>query len=931
MINRWSLRANLVGSVLAMGVLGVMLAALVAETYREYAIDSQRTAFEKIIGLRVDAVLDELLRVSHDLGQAVQEEDSFRKLFRERNAAVLDEHLQSQFHQYFVTAGIIKLESLAVYDNDFKLISRAIPEDGSVDSGCPGLYARAAQRRGPQRLKTISELCLVNGRPYQSLLVPIGGLSVKGYLEVVTDPVYSLREIEASLGMPLRITYIDETVAYSSKQWPAESVAKSAVVATYSPSTQLKEPAFKLSVVRDVSEFESQLTATRNKYVLVMVGISLLLALIMIAVLNKTALTPLHRLVERLRGIHNDKEKLGDPVVVSGNREVRELASGFNQMTNELKELYDTLLSKNADLSQEINDREFAERELKKHRDHLEDLVEQRTLDLATARDAALEASRSKSFFLANMSHELRTPLNAIIGYSEMLLDDVNESYDQKIGPDLKRIHSAGRHLLSLINDILDLTKIETGKMDLYEEWFDVKDMLRSVSNTIHPLLEANNNTFRVECSEDIGDLFADVTKIRQALFNLLSNASKFSHDDEIVLTVDRKILNGKEDIYFEVQDHGIGMSQEQQDKLFEAFSQADPSTTRKFGGTGLGLVISQHICNMMGGGIQLSSKLGGGSTFTIILPIKKGADLLQQENDAGPQELSWRSNAVAAGNRFSAEREGGEANRREKVSMVLLIDDDSSMRQILTHFLTQNGFSVQAAAGGEEGLQLARELIPDVITLDVMMSGLDGWDVLRALKKDPQLRDIPVVLVTMVENRSMGYSLGATEYLSKPIDKDRLLAVLRRSVRTQLGGPVLIVDDNDSLRESLREILRFEGWDVSAVPTAESAFSEIGRNPPSLIVLDLMMPGMGGFEFLDQLRNNPRWKDIPVLVMSGKDLTHEELAILQRNADKVINKAAFNHDDLVIEVYNVLKQSLSEAAQYKEAVSDDVSVGLAD
>lgn len=929
MFNRLSLRTNLVGSVLAMGVLGVILATLIAETYREHAIDSQRIAFEKIIALRVDAVLDELLRVSHNLGQAVQEEDSFRKLFRERNTDTLHEHLQSQFHQYFVTAGIIKLESLAVYDKNFKLVSRAISETGSVDSGCPSLYARAALRVGPKRLKTISELCLVNERPFLSQLVPIGGLSVKGYLEVVTDPVYSLREIETSLGMPLRITYKDESKAYSSEDWPVGKVGKGVVVAGYNPPTDSGELAFRMAVVRDVSEFESQLTATRNTYVLIMVGISLLLAFLMIVLLNKTALTPLHRLVDRLRSIHDDKKKLGDPVIVSGNQEIRELASGFNEMTNELKELYDTLLSRNSDLSQEINDREFAERELKKHRDHLEDLVEQRTLDLSSARDAALEASRSKSIFLANMSHELRTPLNAIIGYSEILLDDLDETLDDKTGPDLRRIHSAGKHLLSLINDILDLTKIETGKMDLYEEWFDVKEMLGSVASTILPLLKTNNNSFRLVCPDDIGDLYADVTKIRQALFNLLSNSSKFSRDDEVVLTVSRKVINGKEDIYFEVKDNGIGMSQEQQERLFEAFSQADPSTTRKFGGTGLGLVISQHICNMMGGGIQLSSKLGGGSLFTIILPVKKGADLSEQKNGTQLQGLAWRSNAIAADNRFSAERSGDDIDRREKVSMVLVIDDDPSVRQIITHFLMQKGFSVQSAESGKEGLLMAKELKPDAITLDVMMPGLDGWSVLETLKSDPELQDIPVILVTMVENRSMGYSLGATEYLSKPVDKERLFTVLKRSVRTQLAGPLLVIEDSDSMRESLRDMLVLEGWEVNAVSTAESALSGIAKNPPSLIILDIIMPEMDGFEFLSQLRSNLRWRNIPVLIVTGKDLTEDELAMLDRNAAKVLSKASFSHDDLLVEVYNTVKDSLSELAQDKDAIQEHVAPDL--
>lgn len=931
LFNRLSLRANLVGSVLIMGVLGVMLAVLIAETYRQYAIESQRTAFEKIIGLQVDTLLDELLRVSHDLGQAVQEEKNFRKLFRERNATVLDEHLQSQFSQYFVTAGIVKLESLVVYDKNFTLVSRAIPENGSVDSQCPDLYARAALRRGPQRLKTISELCLVNDRPYLSLLIPIGGLSIKGYMEVVTDPVYSLREIESSLGMPLRMTYVDEVTAYTSRQWPVGNEAKNAVMASYAPTTQLGELAFSLSVVQDVSKFESQLTAARNMYVAIMLSVSLLLAFIMIAALNKTALAPLRDLAERLRSIHNDKKKLGEPVTVSGNQEVRELASGFNQMTNELKELYDTLLSRNSDLSQEINDREFAEKELKKHRDHLEDLVEQRTLDLASARDAALEASRSKSLFLANMSHELRTPLNVIIGYSEILMEDLEGAVGYEGCQDLERIHSAGRHLLSLINDILDLTKIETGKMDLYEEWFDVRDMVKSVSATILPLFEKNNNTFCLNCPDDIGDLYADITKVRQSLFNLLSNASKFSRDDEVVLTITRKTLNGKEDIYFDVEDHGIGISQEQQEKLFEAFSQADTSTTRKFGGTGLGLVISQHLCNMMGGGIQLSSKLGGGSTFTIVLPVKKAAGGAEKEQTNDPRELSLRSSAIAAGSRLSAERNNSHVNRREKVSTILVIDDDQSVRQIMTHFLAQKGFSVQVAASGEEGLQLAKELKPDAITLDIMMPGLDGWSVLKTLKNDPELQMIPVILVTMVENRSMGYSLGAAEYLSKPIDKERLISVLKRSVRNKTSGSLLIVGDNDAMRESFQDMLQQEGWEVASASTVESAFSEIGENPPVLIVLDLVMPEMDGFEFLNQLRSNPRWRNISVLIVAGKDLTNEELVELHGNAAKVINRVSLDHDDLLKEVYASVKESLSGAAENKSALSADVAVTLVD
>lgn len=910
MLNRLSLRANIIGSVLGMAILAVILALTVAETYRQYAIDSQRTAFEQIIGLRVETLLQELTRVSHDLGQALQSEKGFRQLFRERNTAVLEQELDSQFHQYFVTAGIIKLESLAIYDDNFKVIARVFSDTSSTDAGCSSLHTRAASRKGPQRLKTITELCLVAGKPYFSLLLPVGGLRLKGYLEVVTDPMYSLRVIEQNLGMPLRMRYADGSIGYQSKDWPIGKAEQQGVIATFQPKTEQGEPAFSLSVARDISVFAGQLAAARDKYLAVVGGMSLLLALAMIYLLNKTALQPLHRLGDQLRNIRRDKKQLGKPVAVMGNAEICELASGFNEMTNELKELYDTLLNRNEELSQEIQVREYAERELKKHRNHLEELVEQRTQDLATARDAALEASRSKSLFLANMSHELRTPLNAIIGYSEILMEDAKESDDGHSVSDLKKVHAAGRHLLSLINDILDLTKIEAGKMDLYEEWFDVGQLVASVAQTIQPLVERSQDQLTVDCPSDIGNMYADSTKIRQTLFNLLNNACKFTQRGNVQLKVWREANGDGGQIFFSVKDNGIGMSREQQDKLFEAFSQADASATRKFGGTGLGLVISQHYCNMMGGHIHVASELGQGATFTVSLPLKKGPS--QESLETLPDELaaSWEAEAVASEARFSSLRRNAE--RRGHLSTVLVIDDDPSVHHVMTHYLTQKGFNVHTASNGAEGLELAAVIKPDVITLDVMMSGMDGWTVLKALKQNPKLSGIPVIMLTMAEDRSMGFSLGAIDYLSKPIEKERLFDVVNRCVRSDREGPVLIVEDNDALRTSIKDILELDGWSVKAVLSAESAFSSMGENPPALIMLDLVMPEMDGFEFLNQLKHNPRWSDIPVVVMTGKQLSEDERRQLQGRVAKVVNKAAYRHDELLDQVYHIVNKSLS-------------------
>ena len=782
--NRFSLRANLASGIIVMAILGVVLAVVVTGVYRRFALDSQRSAFEQIIALRVSDLLEELGTHSHDLGQAIQSEKGFRRLFAARDRAILEQHLVSQFHQYFVTAGIIKLESLAVYDQNFGLMARALGTNARPEASCPGLQQRAQQRKGAERLKTISALCLRDGQPYFSLLLPIGGLRVVGYLEVVTDPVYSLRAVETDLGMPLRMRYVNGATAYESTDWPAASEGANDVVASYRLLADEGEPALVISLLRDMTQFERQLATTRNTLVGTVAGLALLFTALMLLLLSKTAVQPLRLLGEQLSNIRRDKTQLGKTLVVRGNKEIRVLAQGFNEMTDELKTLYDTLIARNEDLKSEIAEREHAEEELRKHRDHLEELVEQRTVDLALARDAALEASQSKSQFLANMSHELRTPLNAVIGYSELAIDEAEERGDFILLDDLKKIHAAGKHLLSLISDILDLTKIEAGRMELYEEWFEVAGLVKDVEATIQPLVEQNDNRLEVRCADTIGSMYGDVTKVRQTLFNLLSNACKFTHGGDITLNVWREVTGEMEQIFFAVKDTGIGMSPEDQQKLFEAFSQADTSTTRKYGGTGLGLVISLHFCQMMGGNIQVLSEPGAGSTFTVMLPIRNPVDRAAPDLPRGKGQPARHTGVVAVGKRFSQLRRGNEPERRRRVSTILVVDDDPAARHIMSHMLTQQGYDVQMAGSGAEGLDLAREIKPAAITLDVMMPNMDGWAVLRELKNDPALRKIPVIMITMVENRGMGAALGAEDYLSKPLDKARLYEVIHRCVR---------------------------------------------------------------------------------------------------------------------------------------------------
>ena len=779
-LDRHSLRFNVALSILAMGALSIVLAMLATEIYRQFAIDSQRAAIENVIGLEVDEVLEDMGRVVHTMGQSLQGDMAFRRDFESRNVSRVEERLASQFHQYFVTAGILRPEYMAVYDLDFKLVADATADGVSAPATCDNLRRRALSRKGPMRLRSITELCLQAGRPHFSVLMPLGGLKVSGYLVIVVDPVFSLQTLEGDLGMPLRISYVDGSSAYLSGLWPPAARGGDSL-ASFSLRTADGEEALRIAMAQDISAFESRLELTRNALIAAVALLGLMLAGLMLYTLNKNALVPLQRLGEQLGNIRRDKRQLGRRVEERGNVEVRLLARGFNEMTGELKSLYDMLLARQDELQSEIRDRERAQQELQLHKDRLEELVQQRTQDLALARDAALEASQSKSQFLANMSHELRTPLNAVIGYSELLMDKARQRGDDGLAGDLSRIHTAGQHLLSLINDILDLSKIEAGKMQLFEEWFSIPDLVKDVIATIRPLVERNGNRLSLRCADDVRLMYADVTKLRQILFNLLSNASKFTHDGEIRVSVWCERSEVHEGIagqvFFSVSDTGIGMAPSQLDKVFEAFSQADLSTTRKYGGTGLGLSITQHFCHLMGGGVHVVSDEGKGSTFSVMLPLRQPCDdqLLAGVHDEG---------SVAHGRRLA--RKGGDTaqERRKHLSRILVIDDDPATLHVMSHFLSLKGFEVKTAASGVDGLTLAQELQPDVITLDIVMPGMDGWAVLRALKQAPALRDIPVLIVTLVEERAMAEALGAAGYMSKPIDKLRLYGLINRCVR---------------------------------------------------------------------------------------------------------------------------------------------------
>jgi signal transduction histidine kinase/DNA-binding response OmpR family regulator len=535
----------------------------------------------------------------------------------------------------------------------------------------------------------------------------------------------------------------------------------------------------------------------------------------------------------------------------------------------------------------------------------MEDVTERRRseAEVAKAKEAAETANRTKSLFLANMSHELRTPLNAILGFSEMLQEEAVERNLQDSAVDLQKISTSGKHLLGLINDILDLSKIEAGKMELHLETFDICVLIGEVASTLDMQVVKNGNALVIQCTPpDIGAMRADLSKVRQGLFNLVSNAAKFTHGGKIRIDAERLSMDGVEWITFQVSDTGIGLSSEQIVRLFQSFTQADASTTRKFGGTGLGLALTRRFCQMMGGDVTVRSVLGEGSVFTIKLPVIGGESVA--DADHSTEDRNNPSSAPVAIVPTVV------APRPAIRTCVLVIDDDPLQRDLMQRYLKKEGFSVCTASGGAEGIRLARELLPAAITLDVMMPEMNGWSVLSTLKADPELRDIPVIMLTMVDDPQRGFSLGASDYATKPVNHSRLSQILKKYTCLRPPCPVLVVDDDASMRSITRAVLEKEGWAVSEARNGIEALQSMEHERPSLILLELSMPGMDGFAFLAEVRRHPEWRSIPIVVVTGKDLTSEDRHKLNGNVEHIVQKQGDSKESLLEQVRDLLAES---------------------
>ena len=501
--------------------------------------------------------------------------------------------------------------------------------------------------------------------------------------------------------------------------------------------------------------------------------------------------------------------------------------------------------------------------------------------ELRIAKLEAETANRAKSLFLANMSHELRTPLNSIIGLSELTFEQAEEHEDRETAEIMQRVVNAGRHLLSLINDILDISRIESGRIELHTEVVHVQTLLETLINSMHPLAKANGNKLLLEIAPGVDSICVDVTRLRQVILNLIGNAIKFTRNGEVKV----KVSSQHEQLQIVVADTGIGMTPEQLQRIFEPFEQADRSIARRFGGSGLGLTISRQLLGLMEGHISVSSDIQSGSVFTVTLPL---GDI----SSADPRpSLAALALQPAPG----------------RNPVVLVVDDDEDACELVRNALERDGINVVSASSGEQALALTRSLRPAVMVLDILLGDMTGWDVLAAIRADPDHAELPVILCTVTDPDQRTGVLGVVEHLTKPFDREHLSHLVQRFVGNSTSSSLLVVDDDDFYRDSIASMLRQAGHQVDTAPNGEHALNIMRNRPPDLLLLDMVMPGMDGLAVIEAMRTDPLLAPVPIMLVTAADISLEISRNLYERAVLLVRKEAPDHSDVVYHVHRLL------------------------
>jgi PAS domain S-box-containing protein len=517
--------------------------------------------------------------------------------------------------------------------------------------------------------------------------------------------------------------------------------------------------------------------------------------------------------------------------------------------------------------------------------------------ELRQAREHAESATLAKSAFLANMSHELRTPMNAIIGFTRLVMRRTQDILPQRQYENLERILVSAEHLLNLINDILDLSKIEAGHMDLHPVCFPLAPLIDACLQTMGPIVQSKPIQFVKEVDPTLPLLYTDQIKVQQILVNLLSNAVKFTASGTVTI----RARYQDEQLTIAVSDTGIGIPAEVLAHIFTEFRQVDSSSTRQYGGTGLGLSISRRLAQLLGGDITVQSVVGAGSTFTFTLPLRDDSTTTAINLDVIP---------------LPPER----PDPRAPDKIILAIDDDPDVVYLLQENLAESGYSVIGATSGKEGLERARVLRPFAITLDILMPHKDGWQTLYELKSEVATRDIPIIVLSIVDNKALGYRLGACDYLLKPFSRDMILAALMRVPAPR--HRLLVVDDDPQIIDMVRQFLDGEPYEVVAAADGRAALDAIAQQQPDIILLDLLMPRLDGFEVIEYLRQETPYRPLPIIVLTAKTLTPTERAVLDQSVRTVIQKRGLDRDLLITE----LKGLLSVCSPLTQATPTDTT-----
>ena len=530
------------------------------------------------------------------------------------------------------------------------------------------------------------------------------------------------------------------------------------------------------------------------------------------------------------------------------------------------------------------------EAEQLEYQTNLERKIRERTKELFFAKEKAESAAQAKSEFLANMSHELRTPLNAILGFCEILIEDATELKQEGVVSDLEKIHTSGIDLLALINDILDLSKIEVKKIDINISSFEMKNLVNSVKTTLEPYAKINRNNIQINLPKKSIVVSSDELKIRQILFNLLTNACKNSEESDINLTITRETVKKINYIAFKVQDFGVGIPKNKMKEIFEPFNHGNIIDNSKLKGTGLGLTISKTYSELLGGYIHVKSKEGLGSTFT--------SYILQDYYRKKGKSEEYKIVEIPQISPFPQK------------GKILIIDDDINFLDLINRRLSKEGYLVFTANNGKSGLIKANKLVPDIIILDIVMPDMDGWTVYKKLKRTPLLAQIPVIIVTIGDYEKMAKDFGVVDFLAKPIKWKTLNVILSKYKIIGKSKHILVIDDDSATRIILRKMLVKDGWRVDEAENGKVALDRIKKEKPELILLDLLMPVMDGFELLKVLKAEDAWKNIPVIVITSKDLTEEDYAFLTGNVDRVIQKGKYTRKELILRINEAIKES---------------------